>query len=238
MSESANAIRIELARRIVARKRTELEQHLVAAACYGSVAHNAAAAYSDVELVLLTDDTIAAREDLFFEQGIMVECDMLPASRMLAASQRVTTRWGIQADQYRQHLVLLDTTDVFPRLWAAAHDLSQADFEKALRESWWWSYEMRTKLLNACLVQDATRICSHGWDFAYSAAMRIALFEQKPYESGRTLWQDVTARGYKMKELVDLLTHGAIGQVRPAIDDVWAIIRPWGLPEGANTHAE
>jgi predicted nucleotidyltransferase len=52
---SPNTIRIEIARRIVERKRQELGEHLIAAACYGSVAHNAALPHSDVEIVIVTD---------------------------------------------------------------------------------------------------------------------------------------------------------------------------------------
>lgn len=224
-------LRLEIAQRIAEREKQELGKHLIAAACYGSVAHHASMKYSDIEIVILTDDTVEAREDLFFDNGIMVECDILPASRMLKASQLVTSRWGMQADQYRHHLVLWDPDQFFPRLWTTASELPREDFERALKTSWWWQYEMRTKALNAQLLNDSTRLCYHGWDFAQAAAMRIALHEHKPYESGRTLWQDVTTRGYGMKELVDALTTGNIEQIPSAIDAVWEQTKTWGAPE-------
>ncbi len=70
-----------------------------------------------------------------------------------------------------------------------------------------------------------------GWGFALAAAMHIALYEQRPYESGRTLWQDVTSRGYGMRELVDILTAGALEDISPAVDEVWRQISQWGTPE-------
>lgn len=224
-------VRLEIARHIVERKKRELGEHLVAAACYGSVAHHASMEYSDIELIVLTDDTVEPREDIFFDSGIMVECDILPASRMLKATQRVTIRWGIEADQYLHHLVLWDPNQFFPRLWATARELPAEDFERALKASWWTEYEIRTKALNAQLLADRIRLCSHGWDFAKAAAMHIALHKRKPYESGRTLWQDVTARGYGMKELVDALTTGNIQQIPSAIDEVWKQTKIWGAPE-------
>ena len=227
---SPNTIRLAIARRVIERKRQELGDHLIAGACYGSVAHNAAMANSDVELVILTDDTIPAKEEQFFDQGIMVECDMLPATRMLSAAQRVTSRWGIQADQYLYHLVIWDPDDFFPRLWAAANDLSTQDFATAQQQCWWWVYEVRCKMHNALLADNRPRIAHHGWEFAYAAAMHIALYERKPYESDRTLWQDVSARGYGMKELVEVITAGSPEKIPAAVDNVWEHIKTWGTP--------
>ncbi len=223
--------RLTIAQQIVERKKQDLGDHLRAAACYGSVAHHAASEYSDVEMVLLTDESIPAKEEQFFVQGIMVECDMLPASRMLRAAQRVTKRWGIEADQYRHHLVLLDIDGFFPLLWEAARTLSEAAFTEVLPASWWWCYESRNKVRNAFSAKDGPRIRSEGWFFATAAAMHIALYERRPYESGRTLWQDVATRGYGMRELVALLTTGLLEHILPAVDDVWKQIGQWGAPE-------
>jgi hypothetical protein len=228
---SPNTIRIEIARRIVERKRQELDEHFIAAACYGSVAHNAALPHSDIEIVIVTDDTVTANETQFFEQGIMVECDVLPASRMLTAARRVTLDWGIEADQYLHHLVICDPNQFFPRLWAVASDLPQENFDNALKVSWWDAYEIRGKVYNALLAEDHPRMSYTGCEFAYSAAMHIALHERKPYESGRTLWQDVITRGYGMKELVDVLSTGALDKIIEAVDNVWDQIKAWGTPE-------
>jgi hypothetical protein len=38
------------------------------------------------------------------------------------------------------------------------------------------------------LVGDAPRVLFHAWEFAYWAALRIALRERRPYESDRTRW--------------------------------------------------
>jgi hypothetical protein len=170
-----NAIRVQIAREIVERRQEELGAHLVAASCYAAVAHGAALSYSDVEIVLVTDDAVEARGDQFFQRDIMVECDMLPASRMLAAAQPVTRTWGIEADQYRYHLVLLDPGGFFPRLWAVANAIPAEAFAPALAAGWWWAFETRAKFLNAQLVADRPRMVHHGRQFAYAVAMRIAL---------------------------------------------------------------
>lgn len=229
----ANEIRREIARHVVERKHQQLGEHMQAGACYGSVAHNAASEYSDVELVILTDDTLSLIDESFFEQGIMVECTTLPTTRMFNASQRVTGRWGIEADQYRHHLPIWDPNNFFPKLWDVARNLPQESFVQGLRENWWSYYERRTKFLNAFLLQDMARIQYDGWGVAFGAAMHIALHEQRPYESMRTIWKDVSERGYGMTEMVDLLVTGPYDQLPDAVEVVWKNTHSWGVPEGA-----
>ena len=231
-THDANEIRREITRSVIERKRQELGEHMQAGACYGSVAHHAASEYSDVELVVLTDDTLSLMDESFFERGIMVECTTLPTTRMFNASQRVNTRWGIEADQYLHHLPLWDPDNLFPKLWEYAHNLPQEAFAQALRENWWGYYERRTKFLNAILLQDMARIQYDGWGVAFGAAMHIALHEQHPYESMRTIWKDVSERGYGMTELVDLLATGPYDQLPQAVECVWNNTRSWGEPEG------
>ena len=170
-----NRQRIIVAQGVVEQKRQELGEHLRAACCYGSVAHQAAGEYSDVEMIIITDETVPGKEERFFARGIMVECDTRSASRLLhAARQQVSSRWGIQADQYRHHLVLLDLDGFFPQLWEISHNLPVDAFAEVLPETWWWCYEVRNKLLNACSVDHGPRIRSEGWGFASAAAMHIA----------------------------------------------------------------
>lgn len=222
--------RVALARVIAERKRAELGEHLLAVACYGSVAHAAAGPYSDVELVLLTDDTLELAYEPFFIEGVQGQCDILPASRVLRAASHAREKWGIEADQHRCHRVLWDPEGYFARVQAAAHDLRDEDFEAALRSGWWDAYEIRNKARNGLLVGDAPRAIFHGWGFAYACAMRIALRERRPYESDRTIWADVSARGYAMPALIGALTGGDTEALWPAMDAVWEQVGGWGEP--------
>ena len=232
LTSEAQQIRLALARDIVERCHSELGEHLLAAAIYASVAHSAALPHSDLELVLLTDESVPAREDMTLERGVMVEADMLPASRMLVAASRVTPRWGIEADQYRHHLVLWDPGDIFPGILLAASTLTDEAFTAALAASWWTALETRGKTLNGALAEDAPRLVHSGWGFAYWTAMRIALRERLPYQSERTIWSDVSARGYGMATLVHALTSSAHEHVPGIVEDVWQQTWSWGAPAG------
>ncbi|HLZ23692.1 MAG TPA: kanamycin nucleotidyltransferase C-terminal domain-containing protein [Ktedonobacterales bacterium] len=232
MSETdPNAARLAVAQRVFARVHAEHGEHLIAAAVYGSVARAEASAESDVELTIITDETVEYADAYCFEQGILVEYTMVPAARMLAASRRVTPAWGIEADQYRRHLVLWDPTGFFPTLWRAARDIPDGAFAEAAHTAWWHAFEGRGKYHNAARMGDLPRIHYTAWQFAYMTALRIALHERRPYTSGRTIWTDVVVRGYGMSGLLAALTAGSVDHISAAIELVWAETQLWGKPE-------
>jgi predicted nucleotidyltransferase len=231
-----NQVRLEIARRCVERKRRELGEAMLAAAVYGSVAHRAAAEHSDVEVVVVVvDASVDERDEHFFDAGVMVECSLVDAERMLASARRVPWNWGIKADAYRHQEPIWDPGSFFQRLREAARSIPDDDFERALEHSWWILYEGREKLRNAVAADDAPRAVYLGWEYAYSAAMRIALTDRKPYESARTLWRDATSRGYGMAALIEALTAGARARadITSAVDDVWRELGSVGVPSSA-----
>lgn len=232
-SSDANEKRVAIGHAIIARKQADLGTHLRAAAFYGSVAHLAAQAYSDVEIVLLTDDETPALEERFFEQGVMVECDRLPARRMIAAAGRVGPEWGVETDQHLHHLIAFDPEGLFPQVWAAVRSIPVEAFSQPLERSWWWAYEMLGKLRNAAALGDDPQTRYVGWRYAYAVALRIALYERRPYISLRTLWADVIARGYGMGELTRTLAGAPLAEVESAALAVWECTHAWGKPDGA-----
>ena len=224
--------RVALARLVCQRKRAELGEKLLAIAVYGSVAHGAAGPHSDLEMVLLTDDSLELTYEPFYTDGVQGQCDVLLASRMLRAASGVTPKWGIQADQYRCHLVLWDPDGWFARVQAAAYALADDAFQSALREGWWPAHEIRNKVRNALLAGDPPRAMFHAWEFTYVCAMRIALHERRPYESDRTLWTDVAGRGYATPDLITALTTGDLAAIPARLDAVWERTNAWGAPAG------
>jgi hypothetical protein len=208
---------------------------MLAGAVYGSVSYGAADEHSDVEVLVVTDGTIEEVDQYFFDEGVMVECAIVQADRLLASAAKVPWNWGIKADAYRHQAPIFDSEMFFERLRAAAHSIPDETFERALEGTWWWCYETRGKFLNALTAGDVPRALHIGWQFAYAAAMRIALRERKPYESMRTLWSDVSSRGYRMRPLLDALAGGgaALAEIRQCVDGVWSEIAAWSRPSSA-----
>jgi KNTase C-terminal domain len=206
-----------------------------AGAVCGSVAHGAATRHSDVEVVVACDEAVAERDEYFFDEAVMVECAVVGAERLLASARSVPWNWGIKADAYRHQIEIWDPAGFFEQVRREARSIPDTEFQRALEESWWLFHELREKLRNAVDADDVPRAVHLGWEFAYAAAMRIALIERKHYESGRTLWTDAASRGYEMERLIRALTGGGspVTEVTSAVDAVWSELSEQGVPSSA-----
>ncbi|HVA92190.1 MAG TPA: hypothetical protein VNL71_20380, partial [Chloroflexota bacterium] len=80
------------------------------------------------------------------------------------------------------------------------------------------------------LVRDWPRACYHGWEFARTSALTIALQERQPYTSSHARRREAAERGHGMADLLAALTTGAHNQLRVALEAVWAATLTWGTP--------
>jgi kanamycin nucleotidyltransferase len=223
---AATERRLAVARSLLPELAAALNDDLVAVAVYGSVAHGQARKYSDLEVVVLTTDAVPSVERQEVRDGILVEVDTLPASRMLAAAGRVGPLWGVEADQYRTFRPLYDPTAVLAAVRGRSLSIASERFQPALDANCLRLLEVRGKFKNALAIGDASTMRDVGWRYAHAAAMRIALLERQPYESGRTLWADASRRGYKMSALVENLTDGPVAEQPGVMAAVWdAVLR-------------
>jgi hypothetical protein len=228
---SPTEVRLLIAHRLIDHKRQELGPNLVAAACYGSVAYGVAEPYSDVEVALVTRHPHSVRAEEFVDQHILVVCDYLPAASLLDAASRVTLFWGLEADGNRRFLPLWDPDGYFPRLQVAAACPPPEAFYYALGSSWYLAFELFGKVRNALLAMDYPRAMHHGWEFAQTSALRIALHGRKPYTISHALWHEAATRGYGMDNLVAALTTAAHDQLERTLAAVWAETNTWGAPD-------
>lgn len=220
--DSPTAIRRALARVIGAEVQATLGPKARAAAVYGSVAHGRARRHSDLELVVLTTDDVPPEEEQFVRHGIVVELDRLPAARMLAAASRVTTLWGVEADQYRHHWILWDPDGIFAQVRAKAVSIPDAAYRQALDASRYRLRELWGKFLNATEAGDLDTAVDVAWRFAHAAAMRLALRQRRPFESGRTLWREARERSACMGQLLDALSGGRQAVIRDVLQRILA----------------
>lgn len=213
-------VRTRLAHALLPPWQAEWGRDLVAAAIYGSVAHQAAEAHSDLEILLLTTDAVPSQEAYGSREGILVELDRLPLSQMLAAAERVGPDWGLEADQYRVFTPLWDPQHVLGEVRRRSLGVCSQAFAGPLRVSRFQLAELWGKLRNAEAAHDGTRVRDVGFLLARRAALTIALLDREPFASARTMWDDVRRRGYAMELLLDVLTQGEVSSVVPAAEAV------------------
>lgn len=222
--------RIHLAEELVMAYRRELGQHLLAAACYGSVAHGRADAHSDLEIIVLTDASIKPVNVHQERYGIAVECDVLPVERLLRAAQVVTIDWGIEADCYRHQRPIWDPTGQFSAVRAASLAIPPERFEDALQQSWWSVREWATKVVAMVDAGNFAGAEFTAWQYLYQVALRIALIQQEPYVSLRTLWQEARARGFGVADMLGVLAGKDAAHLPEAVRAVQQHTGSWGEP--------
>ncbi len=222
--------RMDLAKEMALAYRRDMGDHMVAAACYGSVAHGRADAHSDLELIVLTDLFVEPINVHTVRQGIQVECDVLPIERLRHRAQVVTIEWGVEADCYRYPRIIWDPTEQF----AAVRDISLATprkrFDDALQQSWWSAREWANKVVAMVESDNLPGAQFTAWQYLYLVAMRVALVQQEPYESLRTMWQDASARGFGVADVLGVLVRTDIAHLPEVIRVVQKDTGSWGEP--------
>ena len=219
-------IRLALAEQVAHEARTRWGAACRAVAVYGSVAHGAARRYSDLEVVVLTTEEVVAQETQVIRDGILVEVDVLPARAMLSAAGRVTPFWGLEADQYRVFAPLYDPSALFPQVRAASLAVPPVAFVQPLHHNELGLLEVLGKFCNAADEQDAATMRDVGWQYAHAAALRAALLDRRPFESGRTLWANARGRGFGLNALISALAEGPAASLPEA---VLAVTRAFGI---------
>lgn len=68
------------------------------------------------------------------------------------------------------------------------------------------------------------------WQYLYLVALRVALAQQEPYVSLRTLWQEASARGFGVADMVGVLAGGDIPHLPEVVQAVQKHIGSWGAP--------
>jgi len=126
---------------------------------------------------------------------------------------------------------LYDPTGVTAEVRAAALAIGAEPFLAALGPNRLGLWALVGKFANAWEAGEQAVMRDVGWRYAHAAAMRIALLERTPYESGRTLWAEAGRRGYQMRALVENLTDQSVAEQAACMRAVWDAFQlepdPW-----------
>lgn len=142
----------------------------------------------------------------------------------------MTIEWGVEADCYRHHWVLWDPTEQFARVREAALETPRERYEDVLQQSWWSAREWASKVVAMVDARNRPGSQFGAWQYLYVAALRIALAQQEPYVSFRTLWQELSARGFGVAEMLDVLATGDITHLPGVVRAVHEHTGAWGEP--------
>jgi kanamycin nucleotidyltransferase len=100
--------RVELGREIASRVVETYKDAVLAVCIYGSTAKNLDRPYSDLEIFCVVTDRLEIANKFYVYHGLLVEIDYLQESNFLKSASKIGWDWPIQADQYRNRIVLFE----------------------------------------------------------------------------------------------------------------------------------
>lgn len=224
--------RLALARELVQRILRKYGDAVLGIALYGSVARRADTAYSDIELRVITDDSVVEHDvEYVHTSGAKIEINYEQAKSYLRRAASVDTEWPIWAAIYRQQRVLFERDDFFTHARKAAESLKDEDFRAAqaqlIAED---LYELVQKIRGAWQQKREENLRWWAGRFLWFAVMWLGLANRKYFMTGGTVWDEVRRFTILPKNFEHQLTvlagfnPSSASEVYRAVEEMWAEI--------------
>jgi len=180
---------LRIARRISGRVLEKYGSKILAVYVCGSTSKNLDRPFSDLELIVVVRDGVEIPMKYYLYKGLIIEVDYLQSSNILRASERFTDNWHMEADQYRNRIVLFDRGRWFNSLERAVAKNEKADVREAIRKVFLMMTESRAVLKNAVLAKDKIGIFSRARIIGEDAARIVFLLNRTYVTTTSWFWK-------------------------------------------------
>src|SRR6267378_2143547 len=106
---------------------------IVAVLVTGSTAKNLDRPYSDLEMIVIVHDGVEIPIAQYIYDGMSIQIDYVEGSSFLKDARRVTFNWALTWDQFRNRIVLYDSTGWVSKLDKVVAESEAADERKKNR---------------------------------------------------------------------------------------------------------
>lgn len=196
--------RLSIGREISKRVLAKYGDDVLATFICGSTAKHLDRPYSDLEMIAVVRDGIKLLEKYYVHRGLVVEVDYPQESSFLQAARALTKNWPIEADQYRNRIVLFEREGWTSRLDQAVAENERADASEALRVAAVELTEDLCVLLNARITNDVVGIRSRGFVLADEAARLLFLLNRRYVTTTSWYWKQAFECPWKPKDFEKL----------------------------------
>ncbi len=225
--------RLAVARDLAQRILKKYGDAVLGIAIYGSVARGADTPYSDIELKVITTDSVDEHDvEYVHSSGMKVEINYEQAEKYLYRAGGVDTDWPIWAGQYRQQLVLFERENFFAQAQRAVEGLKAKDFRAAqaqlIAED---LYELVQKIRGAWEHHREENLRWWAGRFLWFSIMWLGLANRKHFASGGTVWEEVRRFSILPKNFENQLRvlagfkPSSAGEIYRAVEGLWAEIQ-------------
>ncbi len=191
LREVSNEERIEVARNIAFHLLEKYEDAVLAVYISGSTAKKLDRPYSDLEMMCVVRDGLEVPNKYCVCEGLLVEVDYPQESGFLKAARGPGWDWPIQADQYRNHIVLFDRDGWMRKLAEAVAENDQTDFTEAIRFAAIAMTESLGAVRNADFKKDLLDLRTRAFYMAWDTARVVFLLNRKYVLTTSWFWKQL-----------------------------------------------
>mgnify|MGYP001774190711 CR=1 FL=1 len=225
--------RLALARDLAQRILRKYGDAVLGIALYGSVARGADTAYSDIEMRVITDTSVAEHDvEYVHTSGAKIEINYEQFENYLRRAASVDTEWPIWAAIYRQYLVLFERGNFFAQARKAAESLTNEDFRavqaQLIAED---LYELVQKIRGAWEQKREENLRWWAGRFLWFSVLWLGLANRKYFATGGTVWDEVRRFSVLPKNFEHQLTvlagfrPSSVSEVYRAVEDLWSEVQ-------------
>jgi predicted nucleotidyltransferase len=191
--------RIAIARQLAERILRKYGRGVLAIFVIGSTAKNQDRPHSDLELVVVVRPWVRVRSKYYLYRDLVIEINYRKERLMLANARRLRWRWPVEADHYRNRLVLFERRGWLlrrgwlTRLDAAVAENDAADFADAVREGAVRLVDARGRLRNAREAGDDRLLAVAAFAIAERAAMLLLLLARRYVRTNQRFFDEAFA---------------------------------------------
>ena len=231
--------RVELGRKIASQITDSYKDAVLAICIYGSTAKKLDRPYSDLELLCVVKDSLDTPNKFYVYDGLLVEIDYLQESKFLKAATQIGWDWPIQADQYRNRLVLFERDNWLKKLEKAVAENDGADFTEELQRATIGMTESLAAVRNAHFKGDRRDLRTRAFYMAWDTARVVFLYNRKYVLTTSWFWkqlfecQEQPKRFRKLVDIVAGFEKSTSSELVDAAEELWRetmlMVQPRGI---------
>ncbi len=231
--------RVELGRKITSQIIDSYKDAVLAICIYGSTAKKLDRPYSDLELFCVVTDSLEMANKFYIYDGLLVEIDYPQESKFLKAATQIVWDWPIQADQYRNRIVLFERDNWLKKLEKAVAENERADFTEEVQHATIAMTESLAAVRNAHFKGDQRDLRTRAFYMAWDTARVVFLHNRKHVLTTSWFWKTLfecqeQPKGFR--KLVDIVAGFEIStnsELVDATEELWRetihLVQPHGL---------
>src|SRR5881409_2415980 len=200
--------RVRLGRKIASQIIDSYKEAVLAICIYGSTAKSLDRPFSDLELFCVVSDRLEMANKAYVYDGLLVEIDYLQESKFLRAATEIGWDWPIQADQYRNRIVLFEHDNWLKKLEEAVAKNDRADFTGEVKRATIAMTESLGAVRNAHFKRDQRDLRTRAFYMAWDTARVVFLYNRKYVLTTSWFWKqlfDCQEQPKGLRKLVDVV---------------------------------